>query len=229
MDETPSRPSEEGTTKAPKDKNCPYCHQAFTSSSLGRHLDLYIRDKNPKAPDGIHDVEAIRKTRQNITRRQPKGALARRAASASAGTSASVSRRSPASADAESSAARSPLSQRDGSQAGAGAGAGAASKPSLYKFRWEQTGVINNLATQEAGAGLDAEAGGLSGRGSRPGPPSQRSAGRQALKQQLDARQHVQDAEDRARASELALWELLSSFRAAKLVSLFLVGPLPHC
>ncbi len=221
MDEPPSRPSEEGTTKAPKDKSCPYCHQAFTSSSLGRHLDLYIRERNPKAPDGIHDVEAIRKTRQNITRRQPKGALGRRATSASA---ASVSRRSPASADAESSAARSPLSQRDNSQAGAGPGAGTGT-PNNYPFhkvRWEDTGVIRNLAVPEAGS--DADADGASRRGSRSGP-SQRSASRQTLKQQLDARQQVQDAEDRARASELALWELLASFRAAKFVSLFPVEP----
>ncbi|KAL1610532.1 hypothetical protein SLS60_002201 [Paraconiothyrium brasiliense] len=57
-------------TKAPKDKNCPFCGQAFTSSSLGRHLDLYIRAKNPKAADGVHLVEEIKKLRGGITRRQ---------------------------------------------------------------------------------------------------------------------------------------------------------------
>ena len=226
MDETPDRPAEESTTKAVKDKNCPYCHQAFTSSSLGRHLDLYIRDKNPKAPDGVHDVDAIRKTRQNITRRQPKGALARRATSASAGTPASVSRRSPGSVDAESCAARSPLSQRDNSQSGAGAVAGAPSKYPFNKLRWEATGVINNIAAREGGADREAEGDDGPSRGSRSGP-SQRSVGRQTLKRQLDARQQVQDAEDRARASELALRELLGSLRAAKLVSLFSAGPQP--
>ena len=58
--------------KASKDKSCPFCGQAFTSSSLGRHLDLYIKPKNPKPPDGVHDVDEIRKLRGGITRRQPR-------------------------------------------------------------------------------------------------------------------------------------------------------------
>ncbi|KAF1831640.1 hypothetical protein BDW02DRAFT_504831 [Decorospora gaudefroyi] len=67
------RSTAEAQLKAAKDKNCPFCGQAFTSSSLGRHLDLYIRAKNPKAPDGIHVVDEIRKLRGGITRRQAKG------------------------------------------------------------------------------------------------------------------------------------------------------------
>src|SRR5881394_1778426 len=51
---------------ATKDKNCQYCHQRFTSSSLGRHLDQYLFKKKP---DGIHDVEEIRRLRSAITRR----------------------------------------------------------------------------------------------------------------------------------------------------------------
>lgn len=31
--------------KASKDRKCEFCNQAFTSSSLGRHLDLYIKPK----------------------------------------------------------------------------------------------------------------------------------------------------------------------------------------
>ena len=71
-------PSADGTTpnrstaSAPKNKQCPFCHESFTSSSLGRHLDLYIKDKNPKASDGIHDVDKIREIRGIITRRQPR-------------------------------------------------------------------------------------------------------------------------------------------------------------
>jgi len=216
MAETPSRPLEESTTKAVKDKNCPYCQQAFTSSSLGRHLDLYIKDKNPKAPDGVHDVEAIRKIRENITRRQPKGAVARRATSASAGTPASVSRKSPDSVGAESSVARSPLSQRGGSQARAATG----SKYLFNKPPWEATGVINDLAVSEGGTTPGEGA----SRGPRPGP-SQRSVSRQTLKQQLDTRQQVQDAQDKARAAELALRELLCSLRSAKFVFLSQVRP----
>ncbi|KAK3047582.1 hypothetical protein LTR09_010966 [Extremus antarcticus] len=58
--------------KASKDRNCPFCGQAFTSSSLGRHLDLYIKPRNPKPPDGVHDVDGIRRIRGGITRRQPR-------------------------------------------------------------------------------------------------------------------------------------------------------------
>jgi hypothetical protein len=216
MDETPTGPPEANTTKAVKDKSCPYCHQAFTSSSLGRHLDLYIREKNPKAPDGLHDVDAIRKIRQNITRRQPKCAVARRgtSASASVGTPTAASRRSPVSGDADSSAARSPLSPKDGQQAGAISGSNY-----LYKPRWEDTGVINELAVRPAGASGDAGSDGTGRGGGRPAP-SQRSVSRQTLKQQLDVRQQIQDAEDRSRAAELALRELLGSLRAAKSVPL---------
>jgi len=227
MDETsPSRPPEESstTTKAVKDKTCPYCHQAFTSSSLGRHLDLYIRAKNPKAPDGVHDVDAIRKIRQNITRRQPKGAAARRATSVSVGTAATETQHSPASSsgDAESSATKSPRADRNPR---AKAAAAASNYP--IKFRWEATGVINDLAAREGEvAGRDAE-GDAAGRAQKPGP-SQRSVSRQTQKQQLEMRQQMQDAQDSARAAELALRELLSSWRAAKFVSFSLLNPPRH-
>ncbi|RMD42951.1 hypothetical protein DV735_g2189, partial [Chaetothyriales sp. CBS 134920] len=53
-------------TPATKDKACQYCHQKFTSSSLGRHLDQFIFKKKP---DGIHNVDEIRALRGGITRR----------------------------------------------------------------------------------------------------------------------------------------------------------------
>ncbi|KAJ9649197.1 hypothetical protein H2198_010896 [Neophaeococcomyces mojaviensis] len=57
-----------GASKAQgsKDKECQFCHQKFTSSSLGRHLDQFI---SKKKPDGIHDVDEIRRLRAGITRR----------------------------------------------------------------------------------------------------------------------------------------------------------------
>lgn len=55
---------------AVKDKECQYCHQYFTSSSLGRHLDQFI---SKKKPDGIHDVDEIKKLRAGITRRTARG------------------------------------------------------------------------------------------------------------------------------------------------------------
>jgi hypothetical protein len=54
---------------ATKDRKCQYCQQAFTSSSLGRHLDQFLFKKKP---DGIHDVEEIRRIRSGITRRQAR-------------------------------------------------------------------------------------------------------------------------------------------------------------
>ncbi|OOF99115.1 hypothetical protein ASPCADRAFT_41655 [Aspergillus carbonarius ITEM 5010] len=58
-----------------KDRKCQYCHQAFTSSSLGRHLDQFLFKKKP---DGIHDVEEIRRIRSGITRRQARTSSGRR-------------------------------------------------------------------------------------------------------------------------------------------------------
>ncbi|KAL2135779.1 hypothetical protein VTI74DRAFT_6984 [Chaetomium olivicolor] len=204
MVEPPGRPPQASTTKAVKDKSCPYCHQAFTSSSLGRHLDLYIKENNPKAPDGVHDVEAIRKLRQNITRRQPKG-TARRAMSTSVGTPATAgSRKGSTCGDVDSSAAKSQLSQTDGTHV---------QGPSVmhypFKARWEATGVINDIAREG-----DGVTDGDGGRGSKSAA-LHRSVSRQTLKQQFDMRQQIQDAQDTSRAAELALRELLGSLRAA--------------
>lgn len=208
--ESPSEAPEGSTTKAAKDKSCPYCHQAFTSSSLGRHLDLYIKERNPKAPDGVHDVEAIRKLRQNITRRQPKG-TARRGTSASVGTPvAGASRKGSICGELDPSIARSPLLQTDVPRP---RGLSAVKYP--FKTPWEATGVINEIAGE---GGRNTERDG--GRASRTGTLD-RSASRQALKQQRDMRQQIQDAQDTSRAAELALRELLGSFRAAKSVTPF--------
>ncbi|KAH1330539.1 hypothetical protein KXV58_007263 [Aspergillus fumigatus] len=67
-----------GQSKNPasvKDRKCQYCHQAFTSSSLGRHLDQYLFKKKP---DGVHDVEEIRRIRSGITRRQARTSSGKR-------------------------------------------------------------------------------------------------------------------------------------------------------
>ena len=57
-------------TPTGKDKECPYCHQRFTSSSLGRHLDQFL---SKKKPDGVHDVDEIKRSRAGITRRTARG------------------------------------------------------------------------------------------------------------------------------------------------------------
>ena len=231
-------PSGDPRKSAPKDRSCPYCGQAFTSSSLGRHLDLYIKEKNPKAPDGIHDVDAIRKLRGGITRRQPRGSLTRRDASTPGTPTASST----------PSARKSPLPDRSGRPQlrgqGSVPGSGSAipkdgqfavmdhqnhqnHPTSKYPFQppWTATGVINDLPPHNNNINGDFRNGWddyasqdsstTANTTTRPGlqrVPSNRVA----QKAQLDARQRLTDAMDTARAAELALREVLGSLRAAQ-------------
>jgi hypothetical protein len=193
---------------AAKDRNCPFCGQAFTSSSLGRHLDLYIKERNPKPADGIHDVDAIRKMRGGITRRQPRGSLARQDTSTPGTPTGSTARRSPGT---ESTVSR-PSIPKDGQYV--------VDQAAKYPYRtaWEVTGVINDLppANGEPAGAWDENTGQQDQ--ARRQSVQQRAPSRVAQKQQLDARQKLADAVDTARAAELALRELLSSWRAAKSV-----------
>ncbi|KAI1814240.1 hypothetical protein GGS20DRAFT_549607 [Poronia punctata] len=202
-------------SSAAKDRNCPYCGQAFTSSSLGRHLDLYIKDKNPKPPDGIHDVDAIRLMRKTITRRQPRSSIARRETS-TPGTPGSIVRRSPG----PEAAIKPPAIPKEGQYV-------VDHQTVHYPFQpsWEATGVINNLPppTSDPSHGGSSAWGNPRASGTAspardlPRPPnSQRASSRTAQRAQLDAKQKLSDAVDTARAAELALRELLSSMRAAK-------------
>lgn len=207
---------------ATKDRNCPYCGQAFTSSSLGRHLDLYIKEKNPKPPDGIHDVEAIRKMRESITRRQPRGSLARRDAS-NPSTPGPSSKKSPVSAPAPAPAPdpviRPPAIPKEGQFVVDHAALRFPFQPS-----WEATGVINDIppTTDSRGGGSGSNWDTLRARASPGGETSarsqnpQRAPSRAAQKIQFDTKHRLADAMDTARAAELALRELLSSIRAAK-------------
>lgn len=188
----------ENTSKASKDKSCPYCGQAFTSSSLGRHLDLYIKEKNPKAPDGIHNVDEIRKIRGSITRRQPRGG-ARRDTSAPRGSQAGSKR----SLDIESDAARSPSGMTTEAQSTVDLTKGLA----YYAARLETTGVINDIPDAGAGNG---------GPDAARRTEAQRAFNRHMMKSSLDVKQRVQDALDTARAAELALREIISSWKSAK-------------
>lgn len=220
---------------APKDRACPYCGQAFTSSSLGRHLDLYIKEKNPKAPDGIHDVEAIRKLRGGITRRQPRGSLTHRDGSTPGTPTASSS----------TSARKSPQPDRTGRGQLHGRGPSSAipkdgqfvvdHQPPKYPFQpnWMATGVINDLPPHSGNANVIANGDFRSGwddctsQDSSTRPGVQRAPSRVAQKVQLDARQRLADTMDTARAAELALRELLSSWRAAKYVPWPPPSPIP--
>ncbi|KAK8065993.1 hypothetical protein PG997_012740 [Apiospora hydei] len=192
---------------APKDRSCPYCAQPFTSSSLGRHLDLYIKEKNPKPPDGLHDVDAIRKMRGTITRRQPRGSLARRDASTPSTPTGSTAT-APRKSSAHEAHAQRPSIPKEGQYF-----VDQAPKWPLPPS-WEATGVMNDLPARNGDlqAGPWDEADPTRKQSLQP----QRVPSRAAQKQQLDARQKLTDAVDTARAAELALREMLSSWRAAK-------------
>jgi len=195
-------------TKAVKDKKCQFCGQAFTSSSLGRHLDLYIREKNRKAPDGIHDVEAIARMRVGITRRKPKGYLLRGGSSTPSTTPKASSKDSPA-PDADSSTAQSPVQQRESQNP-------AELTANLYPFqpRWEATGVMNDLPAKAPEPLRRRDGDDARDPAGQPAPS--RTVSRQMTKAQLDMKQRIQDAMDTSRASELALREMIGSWRAAK-------------
>lgn len=199
--ETTSQADETSTPKfsAPKDKTCPFCSQAFTSSSLGRHLDLYIKEKNPKQPDGIHDVEAIKKLRGNITRRQARPSVGNRRASTPVGTPKPSHHKEPPLP--EKSEYKSPAIPRDGQYV-------VDSYKHPFQPTWEATGVMNDIP-RPGDETADAV--------KRPG--MQRSVSKQVVqKAQFDVKQKLSDAMDTARAAELALRELLSSWRAARYV-----------
>lgn len=211
MSETPTKAhAESATQKAVKDKNCKFCGQAFTSSSLGRHLDLYIREHNPKAPDGVHDVEAIRKIRGGVTRRQVNkgsGGSDRRYSATSPATPTAASKKSPAASE-DAVSATSPVTRKDS----------ATQLASSYPFnthRWETTGVINNIPDQEVNGEREQGSSHLAA----PGPSRQQpDVNGELQKAQPDMMSKMQDAMDTARAAELALREMISSWRAAKYV-----------
>ncbi|KAG9247198.1 hypothetical protein BJ878DRAFT_477623 [Calycina marina] len=194
-----------------KDKLCPFCSQNFTSSSLGRHLDLYIKEKNPKPADGMHDVDEIRKIRGGITRRQPRNSMSRREDSTPGGTPGAQDRRSPA---LEPEHPRSPSIRREPMETQGCGGRG--TKFAMNKGSWENTGVINNIPLARNGDGLrsynDEDRDFL-----RRMEPKNRSVSKQLLaKTTFDQKHKMADALDSARAAELALRELLGGLRAAK-------------
>ncbi|KAF2117437.1 hypothetical protein BDV96DRAFT_490507 [Lophiotrema nucula] len=171
--------------KAPKDKNCPFCGQAFTSSSLGRHLDLYIRQKNPKAPDGIHEVEEIKKIRSGITRRQVKAASIKK----EGGGTSTPSKKQSVTGDASPTIVHSP-SEADDSLI-------------LPKTRPQ----FNDVSWQSNGAPLRTL-------GAKT-PEVRRTVSRQVQKAELDQRHKTTDDADTVQATEMALREVLKTVREA--------------
>ena len=201
---------------APKDKSCPFCHQPFTSSSLGRHLDLYIKERNPKAADGIHDVDEIRKMRGGITRRQPRLSASRGDVPTPGGTPGGGRDKSPL-LDSDERGKRSP-SIRKGSNTQDVPGYCGKPLYSINKPSWESTGVINHIPsakTDDGGRSRDAEE--REGGSGRRIDSRNRSVSRHMLaKTTFEQKEKMVEALDSARAAELALREFLGSLRAAK-------------
>ena len=175
-------------TPAAKDKECPYCHQAFTSSSLGRHLDLYIKDKNAKPPDDLHNVEEIRRMRGNVTRRQARTSARKREGSTPSSTKHTPFRDQ-----------RSPSTQ--GGFTGLSNSDGAPLRTVLNRPNWQSTGVINDLPP------VSREDDSQFGR---------RTPRRMSVKEEISNKQNALEERDRARAAELALQEVLGTVKAAK-------------
>lgn len=173
---------------ATKDKECPYCHQAFTSSSLGRHLDLYIKDKNAKPPDDLHNIEEIRRMRGNVTRRQARASAGKRD-----GSTPSSSKQTPFRDQ------RSPSTQ--GGYANVQLSDSAPVRTVLNRPNWQSTGVINDLPP------VSRENESQFGR---------RPSRRVSVKEEIINKQNALEERDRARAAELALQEVLGSVKAAK-------------
>ncbi|KAJ4371782.1 hypothetical protein N0V86_008336 [Didymella sp. IMI 355093] len=199
--DTPRSNGDPPLLKAPKDKNCPFCGQAFTSSSLGRHLDLYIRAKNPKAPDGIHVVDEIRKLRGGITRRQAKGSISKKREDSN-GECTPVHGKHSVASEGSGTLVQSPdddMDDDDDDGDGSG-GLGIDMGKTRGQFKDVSWGSSNRVLSQRLGT---------------KAPGMRRDASRQLRKQELEQRQQGSDDMETAKAAELALRELLRSVREA--------------
>jgi len=211
---------------APKDRHCPFCHQAFTSSSLGRHLDLYIKLKNPKPPDGIHNVEEIRRIRGNITRRQARTPSGKKSQPAPTPTAASngmqdrdrsmtIDTQSPvhtaltrSNLEAQGAAIRSP-SSAEGSQS-------TKYTWQLNKLNWVSTGVINDLPPRDDPLQRTNSATQAQKRKSSPDVVSGLGSSLREAEREMQVR--LMEQIDRGKATDLALKEVLNSINDAKYV-----------
>lgn len=203
--------------KLAKDRNCPFCGQAFTSSSLGRHLDLYIKPKNPKPADGVHDVEEIRKLRGGITRRQPrnslKGTTARKEESVDAlknpsKTAEQSQETSEGTRTNHGTPAASPVRARESSDHRGGY---------LNAPSWHSTGVINNIPPRAPSRnGNDRTATGQAQRAQDMRRDVSSGQRIQRPEPETDNTLKLQEQAEVGRAAEMALREVLGSLQAAQ-------------
>ena len=196
-----------------KDRSCVFCGQNFTSSSLGRHYDLYIKPKNPKPADGVHDVDEIRKIRGGITRRQPRNSLknstSRREESAETLDHTNRGGRQAYNVDRtkDNTPAGSPILAREGSGRGT-----FVNVPS-----WQSTGVINNIPPRAPSrTSTDATATGQAQRLQDMRRDTGSGQRTQRPEPETDSASKVQEKIETGRAAEMALREVLGSLKAAR-------------
>ena len=200
QDGGPDGDTPSGRGQPPKNKACPFCNELFTSSSLGRHLDLYIKEKNPKPPDGVHDVPTIRQLRGTITRRQPKRTFTERQSGAGARAASTPTR---------AHAAAPPAATAPSAKATPVNGTGYRT-PIFHRPGWEASGVMTDIPQKE----LDDSAAPMARQSGAPPAAMRQPPGRDVtvLRRKLAAEGA------RLRATELALQELVDSVNAAKYV-----------
>ncbi|USW48162.1 hypothetical protein Slin15195_G014810 [Septoria linicola] len=218
---TNAQNSSSKTAHAPKDRSCPFCGQAFTSSSLGRHLDLYIRPKNPKPADGVHDVDEIKKLRGGITRRQPRTSGRVGIRSQSNSHSRQNSHGHGADAHEEDNVAssnaragqdtpiHSPVNAKDVHE----------STTFFNKAKWQATGVINNLPPRVPSRGTSEhpQPHGTASQAQRVQDMRRDAAGSRIQRPEYEGEGmwKLQEAVEMGRAAEMALREVLGSLEAA--------------
>lgn len=197
-----SAPTGGSSTKAPKDKTCPFCHTPYTASSLGRHLDTYIRLKNPKPADGIHDVEKIKKIREGITRRQMRHGSKRDASMSLSRQVSGENSRNAESDDEDMDDEDSPMSPLS---------TGPTQKPnqeSGEKMRWRSnqpdwsaTGAVSGIPSRSVSTVSEAR----------------RDVSRHhLLKADFESRQKMSEDAETGHAAEWALKEVLERIREAQ-------------
>jgi len=209
--------SQDGTAnggRSSKDRQCPFCGQSFTSSSLGRHLDLYIKPRNPKPADGVHDIVEIKKMRAGITRRQAKTSLKTGANVDASGWRGQSVESTPTSASAshQAHAAESKVMEESPVQSPVPLKERQGMKTSVNTANWQATGVINNLPPRAISRDRAS-----SGQAQRMYAMRHDAAGNKTPRPHPE-NEHWKLHEDAevGRAAELALREVLGSLEAAK-------------
>ncbi|TKA60338.1 hypothetical protein B0A55_11762 [Friedmanniomyces simplex] len=215
---TPSSQRDGSGSKTGKDKQCPFCGQPFTSSSLGRHLDLYIKPRNPKPPDGVHHVDEIKKLRGSITRRQPKMSLKPGANVNVSGWRQDSEESTAHTRSASRTASKLEMRITDGSPVTSPVHLkeGENMHTSFNVANWQATGVINDLPPRAPTRNNNGAT--PTGQAQRVEAMRRDAAGSRIERPEYEreSMSKLQEDAEVGRAAELALREVLGSLEAAQ-------------